>query len=466
MIRRVDRREERGAALIVLTLVLVLLMGFAAFGVDYANALSQRRQNQGSVDTGSLSGIQETAGKLAAAARADAESEVIRISYESLSPDMTPAEWDTAWTTCTDPDKPGSFSIDAPNTTCISFTSTMQRMRVKLPAINVETGFGQVLGRDFIETSAHAVVGVQSGGGGAVLPFGVPGGVEGDTHLCLKTGPNPSSFPPCDGPTTGNFHFLDISFFGNDDITPITTTQCQGQTNSRLGYNIAAGIDHELSKAPDATAVWQDRALCNDGNFDSRPWTLTTETGNGKGDALHDGLVAGTGGVPGRLDRGGNTITLAGENIDDSPLWMELNADGIAFCQPIVGTVDDHLEMIQCLDEHRTNGGPIMFDLDIRDQVRFAWVPVFWDLILGAGSSDHNIWEFRPVWLQTTYWKCNASDCAIIHSPGEAVGGSGGGGNRTIEALTALQFPLSALDPIITKEGPGGTGSVSYELIE
>jgi hypothetical protein len=457
--RRPDRDEE-GATLVVLSLVLIVLMGFAAFGVDAAAALAQRRQNQGSVDTGDLAGAQFTASRMFAAAVAAAEREVIRITYESLEPDGAFTAWEDEWDDCTDPDRPASFSVTG-TSDCISFTVNLERMRVHLPDIDVETSFGKVLGRDFIATTASAIVASGQSSDAMILPFGIPGIAAGDFHVCLKTGPDPASMEPCDGPETGNFGFLDITEFGNIELGSFKA--CTGQTTSRLVRNIARGVDHPIGTAPSAGAFpWHDRVLCPDGNLNSRPYTLETEPGNGKGAALDDGLVDGDGaGIPGRLNRGSNTIVIADERIDNTPLWDYLNGNGEAFC----GTVDDHLEMIDCLEGWSSADG-VLFSEDIEGAIRFAWAPLFWDATLGTGNTDHNVRRFNPVWLQTTFWECNPGGCRRIHNPDEPQGGTGGNNGDDIDAVTAIQIPLGALPESLTVEAPGTPGGVAYTLFE
>jgi len=473
------RDDERGATLIMVTLSLVVLMGFAAFAIDAAAARSQRRENQGAVDTAALSAIQLTANKLRADAVADATTEVIRISYESIfNPtkpgDPTFPEWQAAWGTCVDADKPGSFSITG-SSDCVSFSTGLQQMRVRLPQIDVDTTFGAVLGRDVISTGAVAVVGVSLRSGvAAVLPFGLPGNAAGDGHVCLKTGPDPQSEDPCDGPTTGNFSFLDITHFGY--LPYGTPTQCNGQTNTRLARNIAQGIDHVLSTAPSALAAsWQDRALCSNGNFSSRPYTLTTETGNGKGGSLMDGLVDGIAGLPGRLTQpGGPTASVGSETIDNEPLWTYLNANGTSVCGSFTGAPDDHDLLVACLENpanHDAGGdwnAGVIFSETIAESERFAWVPLFWDAMLGSGSTDHNIRYFSPVYLQTTFWKCNATRCKYVHDPGEStVVAPGNGNNASVEAVTAIQIPIDALPDSVAVDGnPSSPGALVYTLLE
>ena len=447
--------------MILFALILVVLLGFAAVAIDGAAAWAQRRQNQSGADTGALAGGILIGDKPTGLALADATDEVIRISYQTMDPDMTLADWTDMWTSCADADRPPEFTL-AGTSDCVSFTGDLSRIRVSLPAIAVPTTFGRILGRDFIETGAVAEAGTQASFSGGVLPFGLPGAVANDIEVCLKSGANPKTIAPCDGPDSGNFAFLDITQFGSIDLE--TTTQCNGATAARMARNIMQGVDHFLAAAEhpgDIPIV--DRQVCGDGDFAVEPYTVTTETGNMTG-VLHDGLVTGlpSPATPGRLARGTNTVELAGNDIDDTPLWAFLSDDGLALC----GNPTSKAELVTCLDEWEESDGTI-FTSAIGDSPRWAWVPLFWEDDLGSGSSDRTIREFRPVYVQSTLWKCKSSSCAIVHDPGEPVGGTGaGGGNTQIEAVSGIQIPIGALPPSIQKAQPGTDGDKEYVLIK
>ena len=141
--------------MILFALILVVLLGFAAVAIDGAAAWAQRRQNQSGADTGALAGGILIGDKPTGLALADATDEVIRISYQTMDPDMTLADWTDMWTSCADADRPPEFTL-AGTSDCVSVTGDLSRIRVSLPAIAVPTTFGRILGRDFIETGAVA----------------------------------------------------------------------------------------------------------------------------------------------------------------------------------------------------------------------------------------------------------------------------------------------------------------------
>jgi hypothetical protein len=176
---------------------------------------------------------------------------------------------------------------------------------------------------------------------------------------------------------------------------------------------------------------------------------------------LHDGLVTGlpAEGIPGRLAQGSNTVEISGYDIDNTPLWAFLNDDGKALC----GTPSNKADMITCLGNWKPSNG-VIFDLALDSSPRWAWVPLFWENDLGTGNTDRTIREFRPVYLQTTLWKCNATTCSVVHEAGETPVGSGS--NLEIEAVSGLQVPLGALPTAMQKAQPGTDGDREFVLIK
>ncbi len=464
--RRIGQDRERGATMLLVTISMIMLLLFGAFAVDLGGAWSQRRENQGAVDPAGIGGALETRSKTQAQAIADADAEIMRLTYSSIDPDMTLAQWQGEWAACTDPAKGAQFTITG-SSDCISYTNNLQRVRAKTPLVDTNTTFAAIIGLDTLQTDAfvEVIIGLD-GGGGAILPFGLPGAAAGDTEICLKTGPNPNGVPPCDGPVTGNFGFLDISEYGNELFTPPTVTVCNGATNTRLARNIARGVDHPIVEAPNAGAPFRrDRDGCNSGNFNYEPYSLTTETGNKVG-VLDNGFIEGVSGLPGRLTLSSDLYVQGGKAFDDKPLWEYLNAAGQGFC----GAVSDHDAMAVCLSNMAGSASTQSYFLDsLADSPRFAWVPLFYGVTLGLGNTTLNIDEFRPVYIQTTFWQCNANDCDAIHDPSELpVLGSKGAisGNDKLEAVTALQIPRKNLPDVIDEEFFGEGGQTFYAIIE
>jgi hypothetical protein len=461
MMRRF-RDDESGTSLLLIALSLVVLLGFAAVAIDGAAAWSLKRQDQSAADTGAIAGALFTAGKTKAQAISDATDEIVRITYNTVDPQMTLAQWRTEWDSCVDPSKPVIFT-DTGTSDCISFTSNLSKVRVYTPEIPWETTFAKVIGFDEVITRAFAEVDTEQADSGGVMPFALPGNAANTQEICLKTGPQPD-VAPCDGPATGNFGFADFSKFG--DPPAGISSVCQGG-NDRLEDNIALGIDHILSTAPvyppvASDDVFEDRDACNDGNINAQPWNFDTQTGN-VAQALDDGLVDVTGnGVPGRLTRTPpypNQESVRGHLLDDIKLSRYLVADGI--CGGPVGAAS-HDQMITCLEGY--SGSSQWFHEDIAQSPRFGWVPLVHEMNLGPGGATVTIKEFRPVYIQTTFWGCNAGGCDLEWDPDPTTTAASGPANKRVEAATAIQIPLSALPKSLQDAAPGTPGQVSYLL--
>lgn len=451
--------EDRGATLLIAIISMLMMLAFGAFAVDLAAAWSQRSQNQGAVDTGGVAGALQTRGVGKTAAIAAADVEIIRITYATMSPDMTLTDWTAQWTACSDPGKGVEFTISA-TSDCISYTNSLSKVRVLLPKIPTDTTFAGIIGVDTLRTDAFAEIGSSLSAVGAVLPFGLPGNAANDPQICLKTGPEPQSIEPCDGPDTGNFSFIDITEFGNDDMG--TSTQCTGATNTRMARNIARGIDHPLAIAPSEFAPFRtDLAGCQDGNFNYGPYSLTTETGNKVG-VIDNGFIEGVGSYPGRLTLSTDTVTHGGRTWDDKPLWEYLNPAGQAFCAPyLTGPAWNHDDMATCVSNMA--GSTPYFLEAIAGSARFGWVPLFYGIDLGLGNTTHNVLEFRSVYIQTTFWSCTPDSCAAIHDPSEPLQGSLAV-NDKLEAVTAIQIPSGNL-PFTIADGFGKGGEVVHAII-
>lgn len=454
--------REDGASIIMLALVLIVLLGFAGIAVDAAAAWALKRQGQSGADTGAVAGALFTADRSQADAMADAEEEIIRISYSTIAPDLTFAEWEAEWASCTDSAKPVEFTLFH-TSDCVSFTSNLDKVRVHTPTVPWKTTFARVIGFDEVPTSATAEVNTFLEANGGVLPFGMPGDAENDIEVCLKTGANPKNIAPCDGPDTGNFGFVDFSQFGNDALG--TPNQCVGGGTDRLELNIAMGIDHPLGKTTDPLAPWHtDGAACTDGNFNSRPYHVETQTGN-VAQALDDGFADGVGGMPGKLATGLNLIPIRGHMLDDTPLWDYLNTAGKDLCGY---SISSHEDLITCLADSANYSSPgvwsagEIFDPDIIDAPRFGWVPLFHEATLGSGTTTLTIKEYRPIYVQTTLWGCNATSCDLVWDPAEAF--LPGPNNVRIEASTAINIAAAALPQEVRDKEPGSDSQVSYLL--
>jgi hypothetical protein len=117
---------------------------------------------------------------------------------------------------------------------CIS--ADADEIRVKLPDQLVDTTFGGVLGASEIATTAVAHARVRFSIDGGARPFGVLASATTGS-LCLTT--RSGSFPPCDGPDSGNFGTLNSQQWGDGDVG--TTTDCGLAGSPELAVNVALG---------------------------------------------------------------------------------------------------------------------------------------------------------------------------------------------------------------------------------
>lgn len=424
--------DERGSTLLMVAASLLVLMGFAALAVDWGFGVNQRRADQNGADFGALAAVQKaqttTTGTCnqaapedrAACNGAEAAMDIVNQNL-TFTPDWTQANCDTT--------KPPEYVIEAPNTNCIWFTSSLDRAWVSTPTVAVDTFFARAFGVDSVDTDASAEAGGRSLLGGAVLPFGVPAGLANTSYECLRSGSHPQ-WGPCAGGITGNYGSLDISLYGTEEFVQFngnfvpTDTRCAGQTQTRLEWNIRAGVDHPMTTWSIGDPTINDRLNCP--AFNAGPNQIAGQTGIGS--ALDKGLFDSSSTysengtvLSGRLSRGGNQIEIKpGVFADDTPLWDSLVAGVCTGVPGVSGIVDDHAEMELCLDAwYAGSVTGVIFQTALGTEPRFGFAPQL-HTDFSAGTSDYFITAFRPVFLDTTWYKCTGSGgCDTVHSPGE-----------------------------------------------
>ena len=184
--------SERGAAALFVALCLVLLLGMAAFAIDYGFGLNERRVDVAAADIGVMAGAVESLGTTA-----DIRDQILSFTRLNLSTVYTNAEWQTLWQGCQDTElaglntsgynfipvaAPAGWVVQSP--WCIS-TDPAGFVRVRLPNQIVETYFGRVLGVQELATNADAIARLAPRGGGGILPFGILATATDGTHVCL-----------------------------------------------------------------------------------------------------------------------------------------------------------------------------------------------------------------------------------------------------------------------------------------
>lgn len=313
----VGRRSDEGGYVLALgAVVMTALMVFAALVVDVGVVYAERRRDQSAADSAALAAAQEALNPTSAATKA------IEYAELTLGTDLP----DAAWNSCAA--DPGRMARPVTGFNCISFNNARNRIRVRIPDRYYETSFARVIGVKKMRHSAFAIAGLAQGGFGGVLPFGMPAGAGGaDGYACIKSNSGGQSDAPCNGPDSGNFGTIDITFFGSESHG---TTQSCGSGDARtlrIPNNIAVGSDHQLGVFSGTELV--DATACS--SLTPAPNAAQTETGN-LSNAVESGMLAGSlfsDGGPARLQRtdenlfGGNgrMREVRGNMVDDNGLW-------------------------------------------------------------------------------------------------------------------------------------------------
>lgn len=474
--------SDRGATALLVAMSMLVLVGFAALAVDIGWALNERRQDQSAADVGSLAAVQfaqPDPGCSGAACFTQAETnganEAIDVANATLD-DPSLADWSNA-SLCGSP--PAGFIVTSVSP-CVAFTNNFRRAWVRIPTIASPTFFGKLFGSDQIDVSADAIADQSFDNPGPVLPFLLPSNAGAANYNCLKTGPNPSWGVCEDLPSLGNFGSMDFFLYGNPDRN--TTQKCSGDTNGRLISNIARGVDHPLGLHPTGSGPGIEEPI-NCPLLGAEPDMAMSQTGVGS--ALEDGLLYGGSsyaldGVPydGLLeDSSGTKVRNGGGStpeviVDDVALWNYLKGGLPLLCSG----VDTSAEMLACIIWAKGSNTEIFTD-DIIDSPRFGFTPLVAEPDF-LSSGFYHIVGYRPVFIDTTYFGCNSTGCAIVHTPDindsgacppapEFVTcGTPGSKNDSLVAVTAYILTPNILPDVAKSPSPGASGQRRYNLSE
>ena len=224
LIRARAGRTDRGAIVVLSALVLMGLLAVAALTLDVANARQQRRQAQASADAAALAGAQDLP---------DPTKVVQTVKEYARENFDIPL---SAWTGCSDPDRLAELPDLAVSNSCISIDEAFNRVRVRIPDLDVETMFAGVLGVDEIPVSASAVAESRLRRDDRIIPATVAT-AAGAGNLCIENSGNDSA---CAQRSSGNFGSFDAR------RTTLHLPTSSEQANS-LRINYSMGIDHALS---------------------------------------------------------------------------------------------------------------------------------------------------------------------------------------------------------------------------
>jgi hypothetical protein len=429
---------DKGATLVIVSASLLFIFGLAAIVVDGGLGFSERRQAQAGADFGSLAAAQysnfddfpamcpTTMSPLERAACRGA-IEAKEVVDGNLGRVLDWALWDD----CLDSeqfDVPAkvNYGSGVAVIDCISFSVTTQDVRVKVPILDVSTTFGRILGATTLNVDAFAEVQGEYPVDHRILPFGIPS--SAGVYECLKSSEHPDWGVCSDGGTTGNYGYLDIPTYGTTDFT--TFSNCT-TPNTTLLSNMIFGVDHPLGSHNSGTKSASEPGL-RDGNvvdaftinvcpiFGSNANEVNVQTGVVQSifeQGMTYGFGAGSrgpmwGSMQWKAGNAGNPAV----DLDDTPLWTYF--EGNAVC-PGGNPPTNTQEMVECLEEWEPDDG-VIFNSAIINSSRYNFAPRFWT-DFGSGAGWYLIEVLEPIYVNTSYWGCNASGkCAGIHAPGDA----------------------------------------------
>jgi hypothetical protein len=485
------RGEDAGASALIIALSLVVLLTFAAVALDAAGmGFNERRQNQSAADVGALAAVQfasptdaghpECTGLSGISlSRCNGAVEARDVANATLD-DASLAIWTDA-SRCATP--PAGYTTVPAVSACIAFNANNERAWVRIPTIDNPTSIGKAVGFNTVATSAEAIAGTSFDPPGGVLPFLLPGLGASSDYNCLKAGALPNFGPCVELPASGNFGSADFFLYGNLDKGWIP--KCSGDTNGRLVANIARGTDHPLGKHDTGVGGGiEEKVHCPD--VGAQPDMVDSQTGIGSN--LENGLLYGgsayaSAPYPGKIQVPSGPDSYQVRNaggppaaiVDDIPLWDYLKAGLPGQCSG----VDTPAEMKTCIAWAKSTDTEIFTD-DLVSSPRFGWVPELWES--GFTGNPYHIKDYRPVFLDTTWYGCTAgpNGCAIMHTPGVADSGpctasppdtritcgTPGAANKTLEAVTSWVLEADIVPPNAKTPPPGSANQRSFNLID
>ena len=469
------RNRESGAVLPFVTLLVLVLLGFAAIGVDLSAAYAETRQSRSAADAGAIAGALKYLEP--SSPTPDEVADAVMSFANQNAPGTPPTAED--WAACTDtlpsgyePLKVASGAVISPCISLKQVSNAPALLRVKMPDWDMPTSFASLFGFDSVAISAIATAELQYSDSAAVLPLSLPSSPA--VVECLGTPPSGQLPPadgagPCDGPANGNFGLINSPWFGaesphfTDTYPPLgcKDSSSTGDVDDRAAHSLALGLDHVITVWPDSLPLqppgsWESGPTppsgdhCTSAANGDVPYILNPETGNTA--VLDRGLIGldasvTTASEPGRLRQDSSSpldtatarLTFNVNGRPDSPftldnvgLWEYINyaapevinsthCKSDAFKddkgQELVGRELTN-QMTLCLGENIdglvVEGG--LFVEELLHSPRFALVPV---LNYVKGQQFGNKWwavlEMRPVYLHSTWYDCSSNDFCLFH---------------------------------------------------
>lgn len=265
------RDDERGVALPIVALMMVLLLIMVAFAVDLGAASVERRNAQNAADSAALAAAQQlgiTAAKFKAGpARTAALNAAMDEAKEYVSANTGLPVDSPDWAACTD-----AFALAVPSseTACISFAADATQVRVTLPGKRMEYQFARMAGVNSTTVHGAAVAAVASTFEGSTRPLLLRTSRYG--YNCVEGGGGqicPSNPPP----------------LGPGDFGSLTSPRYKVVIGGGDATNFALGVDHMLKLTPTNGRNYCDSNNAGDGN------KCNNQAAGGllnDGDAAHD----------------------------------------------------------------------------------------------------------------------------------------------------------------------------------
>ena len=220
--------SERGAFAVVATLLIPVIVGICALTVDIANGRQRKSQAQATADAAALAAAQDlpTLANVVTTAKAFVAKNI-----------EVPT---SAWTNCQDPSKLDTMPDSGIGNQCISVSSDLRRVRVRIPTIKEKTFFGGLIGQSFMGVSAAAIASAKTLGSDRIVPAAVTN-LSGKGRVCIEQssgGGGGSS--GCPFSTKGTFGSLFSPRMNR--FVPSSGSVSQ----DTLAINYAIGVDHPL----------------------------------------------------------------------------------------------------------------------------------------------------------------------------------------------------------------------------
>jgi hypothetical protein len=473
---------------------MVVLMGMAALAIDAAAGWNERRQDQTASDLSAVAGGLSFGNNDTIAAQAKATA---RANVDST---YTDTEWAALWSSCTDSDRPPGFTPLVTSSgieQCISINPSF--LRVRLPDQTVGTSFGGILGIDSLTTHADAIVTLFPLGGAGALPFAVQADATSG-ELCLDTSTGGKIVPPCDGNEQGSYGNIAPPLFG-EPTTLNTSPACSNQTASGgyIAESIAMGIDHLILSLPASTWNAQgppaadngdnsakegpvdaysnmDRCIDTGGQIaeaaDGAPINaVLVDSGNAVKAAITEGLMTGgvfADGLGPRLTRTGPYRTVAGYQLDNTPLWDHLLAgstpascDGSTFAG-LPDIAAKNTQMTTCLTMWTSGDGQI-FDDSILTSSRLGVAPRTWHEVYGNGLAASPVMSFEVVYIHALHFDDKDN---LPFYPGDGTSPITLQNWKDIEQVTAYLLDPLMVSSNVTAIYPGLSGEFDPALFE